>query len=47
MRAVDFEIKRQIDILEAGGTVVNETRNFDVFTQETSRMRDKEEIQVW
>ena len=28
----DFEIRRQIAILEAGGEVVNETRSFDIET---------------
>ena len=29
---VDFEIVRQVDILEAGGEVVNETRAFNIDT---------------
>uniref|UniRef100_UPI00358FF8B6 glutamyl-tRNA(Gln) amidotransferase subunit B, mitochondrial isoform X2 n=1 Tax=Myxine glutinosa TaxID=7769 RepID=UPI00358FF8B6 len=29
-RAVDFEIRRQIGLLETGGQIVNETRSFDV-----------------
>lgn len=42
-RAIDFEFKRQIDVLEAGGTVVQETRGFNAVTGETSSMRTKEE----
>ncbi|WAR25240.1 GATB-like protein [Mya arenaria] len=38
----DYEIIRQIGILEMGGEVVNETRSFDVETSETVPMRDKE-----
>ena len=29
----DYEITRQIDILEAGGEVVNETRAYDIDTR--------------
>ncbi len=42
-RAVDFEIERQIDILEAGGTIVQETRLYDPDKHETRSMRQKEE----
>lgn len=31
----DYEIARQIDILEAGGEVVNETRAYDIDTRYT------------
>lgn len=41
-RAIEFEIKRQIDVLEAGGTVVQETRSFDAPTGGTMSMRSKE-----
>jgi aspartyl-tRNA(Asn)/glutamyl-tRNA(Gln) amidotransferase subunit B len=41
-QAIAFETKRQIDILEKGGTIVRETMNFDPVTGETSPMRDKE-----
>lgn len=46
MKAVDFEIERQIEMLESGGNVSNETRSFNVLTRETVSMRDKEDIQV-
>lgn len=46
VRAVDFEIERQIKILESGGNVNNETRSFDILTKETVGMRDKEVVQV-
>ena len=40
-RAIDFEIQRQIEILNAGGTIEQETRRFDDETGETFRMRSK------
>jgi aspartyl-tRNA(Asn)/glutamyl-tRNA(Gln) amidotransferase subunit B len=42
-RAIDFEIERQIALLEAGGRVVQETRLFDPAAGETRAMRSKEE----
>ncbi len=41
-RAVDFEIRRQIDLLESGGTVVQETRHWDEEADVTHSMRTKE-----
>ncbi|MFB9862033.1 Asp-tRNA(Asn)/Glu-tRNA(Gln) amidotransferase subunit GatB [Rufibacter immobilis] len=41
-RAIEHEIDRQIAILEAGGTVDSETRNFDANTGTTTGMRSKE-----
>jgi len=41
-RAVDFEIRRQIDALEAGGEVVQETRHWDEEAGVTHPMRTKE-----
>lgn len=41
-RAIDFEIKRQIDLIEAGGTVAMETRSFDSVNGSTFSMRSKE-----
>ncbi|KAK2176622.1 hypothetical protein NP493_652g04026 [Ridgeia piscesae] len=43
-RAIDFEVKRQIEILESGGEVANETRAFDFESGETIPMRDKEHL---
>ncbi|KAL8608436.1 hypothetical protein ACOMHN_002669 [Nucella lapillus] len=43
-KAIDYEILRQIDILENGGQVENETRGFDAETSETVQMRDKEKL---
>lgn len=43
MRAIDFEARRQVDILESGGTIPQETRLFDAGTGETRSMRSKEE----
>ena len=42
-RAIEFEISRQIEVLEAGGRVVQETRSFDADTGGTRVMRTKEE----
>ena len=42
-RAIAFEVERQIDVLEAGGTVVQETRLYDPERDETRAMRSKEE----
>ena len=42
-KAIDFEIERQIDVLESGGTVVQETRLYDPEADETRSMRSKEE----
>lgn len=42
-RAINFEIERQIDLLEGGGTVVQETRLYDSAKGETRSMRSKEE----
>ncbi|MGB1581389.1 MAG: Asp-tRNA(Asn)/Glu-tRNA(Gln) amidotransferase subunit GatB, partial [Nevskiales bacterium] len=42
-KAINFEIERQIDVLESGGEVVQETRLFNTTTGETRTMRTKEE----
>ena len=42
-RAINFEVERQIDLLEAGGEVVQETRLYDADRDETRSMRSKEE----
>ncbi|HEX2834869.1 MAG TPA: Asp-tRNA(Asn)/Glu-tRNA(Gln) amidotransferase subunit GatB [Thermoanaerobaculia bacterium] len=42
-RAIDYEIARQIAVLEGGGKVVQETRLFDPVANETRVMRSKEE----
>ncbi|MEA2166220.1 MAG: aspartyl-tRNA(Asn)/glutamyl-tRNA(Gln) amidotransferase subunit [Thermoanaerobaculia bacterium] len=41
--AIDFEIARQIAILESGGTITQETRLYDPAAGETRTMRSKEE----
>jgi len=43
MAAIDYEARRQIDHIEDGGTVVQETRLWDTGRGETRSMRDKEE----
>ena len=42
-KALEYEIDRQIDVLEDGGRVVQETRLFDSSTGRTFSMRSKEE----
>ncbi|MBB3329967.1 aspartyl-tRNA(Asn)/glutamyl-tRNA(Gln) amidotransferase subunit B [Halomonas campaniensis] len=42
-RAIAFEVERQIELLEDGGTVVQETRLYDPERDETRSMRTKEE----
>ncbi|MFO1371221.1 MAG: Asp-tRNA(Asn)/Glu-tRNA(Gln) amidotransferase subunit GatB [Candidatus Competibacteraceae bacterium] len=42
-RAIEFEIERQVDLIEAGGKVVQETRLYDPDKGETRSMRGKEE----
>ena len=42
-RAIDYEARRQIELIEAGETVVQETRLYDSERGETRPMRSKEE----
>ncbi len=42
-RAIDFEIDRQIALIESGGEVLQETRNFDAAKNQTIVMRTKED----
>ena len=42
-RAINYEIERQIEVLESGGKVVQETRLYDADKNETRAMRSKEE----
>jgi len=42
-RAINVEIERQIDLIEDGGEVVQETRLYDSAKNETRSMRSKEE----
>jgi aspartyl-tRNA(Asn)/glutamyl-tRNA(Gln) amidotransferase subunit B len=42
-KAIDYEIARQIDVLDGGGRVVQETRLWDSATGRTHSMRSKEE----
>jgi aspartyl-tRNA(Asn)/glutamyl-tRNA(Gln) amidotransferase subunit B len=42
-RAIEVEIERQIELIEAGGTVVQETRLYDPDRNQTRAMRGKEE----
>ncbi|MCL4157438.1 UNVERIFIED_CONTAM: hypothetical protein GTU68_052235 [Idotea baltica] len=42
-RAINIEVERQIELIEDGGTVVQETRLYDADNNETRSMRSKEE----
>lgn len=42
-QAIDYEVSRQIDLIEDGGAVVQETRLWDPVKGETRSMRSKEE----
>jgi aspartyl-tRNA(Asn)/glutamyl-tRNA(Gln) amidotransferase subunit B len=44
-RAIEFEVRRQIELLEDGGKVVQETRLYDSERDETRSMRSKEDAQ--
>ncbi|MEL6593126.1 MAG: Asp-tRNA(Asn)/Glu-tRNA(Gln) amidotransferase subunit GatB, partial [Bacteroidota bacterium] len=41
-KAVNYEIDRQIKLIESGGMVIQETRTWDVAQERTLSMRDKE-----
>ena len=43
MQAIDYEVQRQIEIIEDGGTIDQETRLFDTNTGMTRAMRGKED----
>ncbi|MEX0731039.1 MAG: Asp-tRNA(Asn)/Glu-tRNA(Gln) amidotransferase subunit GatB [Aquisalimonadaceae bacterium] len=42
-KAINIEVERQIDVIESGGKVVQETRLYDSVKNETRSMRSKEE----
>lgn len=43
-RAIDFEISRQIELVEKGENIFSETRQFDAVHGDTHSMRTKEEL---
>ncbi|HEV8512141.1 MAG TPA: Asp-tRNA(Asn)/Glu-tRNA(Gln) amidotransferase subunit GatB [Cyclobacteriaceae bacterium] len=43
-RAIDFEVERQIELIERGELVISETRTFNVADGKTYGMRTKEEL---
>jgi aspartyl-tRNA(Asn)/glutamyl-tRNA(Gln) amidotransferase subunit B len=44
-KAIDYEVRRQVELIEDGGSVVQETRLFDPDRVETRPMRSKEDAQ--
>jgi len=42
-RAIEYEVRRQVEILEDGGKIVQETRLYDADKDETRSMRSKED----
>ncbi len=42
-KAIDYEIKRQIEVIESGGEIMQETRLFDSTKNKTYSMRKKEQ----
>src|SRR5204863_1458407 len=44
-QAIEFEVARQIELIEDGGTVIQETRLYDPDRNETRPMRSKEDAQ--
>jgi aspartyl-tRNA(Asn)/glutamyl-tRNA(Gln) amidotransferase subunit B len=42
-KAINFEVERQIELIESGGKIVQETRLYDSVKDETRSMRSKEE----
>jgi aspartyl-tRNA(Asn)/glutamyl-tRNA(Gln) amidotransferase subunit B len=42
-KAINYEVARQVDVLEGGGKIVQETRLYDANKDETRSMRSKEE----
>ncbi len=45
VRAIDYEANRQIDVIEAGGKIMQETLRWDEVSGKTFSMRDKENAQ--
>ncbi|MGH9017560.1 MAG: Asp-tRNA(Asn)/Glu-tRNA(Gln) amidotransferase subunit GatB [Acidimicrobiales bacterium] len=43
VRAIEYEIERQIDVLDTGGVVLQQTRHWDEDAGRTSALRSKEE----
>jgi aspartyl-tRNA(Asn)/glutamyl-tRNA(Gln) amidotransferase subunit B len=44
-RAIEYEMRRQIEIIEDGGTIDQQTRSFDAGSGTTSLLRSKEDAQ--
>jgi aspartyl-tRNA(Asn)/glutamyl-tRNA(Gln) amidotransferase subunit B len=44
-RAIEYEVRRQVELIEDGGSVVQETRLYDPDRNETRPMRTKEDAQ--
>ena len=44
-RAVEYEIQRQVEVVDNGGTITQETLRWDEVSGKTFSMRDKEDAQ--
>jgi aspartyl-tRNA(Asn)/glutamyl-tRNA(Gln) amidotransferase subunit B len=44
-KAIEYEVRRQIEVIEDGGKIVQETRLYDADRDETRSMRSKEDAQ--
>jgi len=44
-RAIEYEVKRQVDLIESGGTVQQETRGWSEAEQRTFKQRSKEDAE--
>lgn len=44
-QAISYEIDRQLEIVQQGGIITNETRSWDADNRKTVAMRDKEVLQ--
>jgi aspartyl-tRNA(Asn)/glutamyl-tRNA(Gln) amidotransferase subunit B len=44
-KAIEYEVRRQVEVLEDGGAIVQETRLYDAQRDETRSMRSKEDAQ--
>src|SRR5699024_6019644 len=43
-KSIEYEIKHQAEVIDAGGVIIQETKRFDEETQKTVTMRTKETL---